>query len=301
MRLTELSPPFAAMLPFTRYYEFDSAHVGARFGVWVTVPAMYLAQPERRFPAIYLSDGAQAVPQTAGAQLLHLDPINPILPFVHVGVGYVGADALRQLAVRARDLLPPGEPILPGVSEQSLQRLVDVGILDSVGVKLYLQNLEHPAADRFLAFLTQELHPCLSQHYRIEVETAGLYGYSYGGLFSIYTALLRSPLFHRIGAGSPGIQSPTSTVFAQYRAERAREADHSNRMLHITVCEREMSVASYYQQLVGQGTAQLLSLAQQLPLKGLQLSSQIIAHESHQSGLVPSWYSFLRTCYAAKA
>jgi predicted alpha/beta superfamily hydrolase len=299
MPLVELAPPFAATLPFTRYFEVDSWNVGARFAVWVTVPAMYGAHLDRHYPVIYLPDGNLTVPQTA-SQMLEFDPINPISPFVHVGVGYVGEDARRMIAVRARDLLPPDEPLPTGTIEASMKWLYDAGVLDRFGLELYACNLKNPAADHFLAFLTEELHPFLAEYYRIETDTAGLYGYSYGGLFATFVALRRSPLFHRVGAGSPGILAGTSKVFQLYEAEVTAGADHTGRMLHMTVCEPELTVRSCYQHLVGRGTTEFLALADQRPLKGLGFSSRIIEHESHASGFVPSWFSFLRACYAVR-
>ncbi|MEB3247823.1 MAG: alpha/beta hydrolase-fold protein [Merismopediaceae bacterium] len=265
----------------------------------MTVPPDYATYPDRRYPVIYLMDGNVAVPQIALYQLLTLDPIYPIRPFIHVGVGYVGEEAHYPLAFRARDLLPPGEHIPTGISEASMQRLVELGILDAVGVKLYLHHLHHPAGDQFYAFLSEELHPRLVETYRIETHTAGLFGYSYGGLFATYVALQRSPLFHRIGVGSPGISSQKSKIFELYQAELNNATDHTNRWFHLTVCQSELTNCSYYYPLVGQGTAALLQLLRQSPLRGLAFSSQIIEQESHATGFMPSWFSFLRTCYAA--
>jgi len=300
MPLIESNPLLSSILPFTQYFELYSNNVGARFAIWVTVPPDYAAHPDRRYPVIYLTDGNVAVPQTATYQLLTLDPIYPIRPFINVGVGYAGEDAHYQLALRARDLRPPDEPIPDGVSEASMQRLVEFGILDSVGAKFYHHHLNNPAGERFYAFLSEELHPCLVDRYRIEPHTAGLFGYSYGGLFATYVALQRSPLFHRIGVGSPGILPQKSKIFELYQAELANPADHMGRLLHLTVCQSELTNRSYYYQLVGQGTTALLQLLRQQPLRGLEFSSQIIEQESHATGFMPSWFSFLRTCYAAE-
>lgn len=299
MPLIESNPLLSSILPFTRYFELYSNYVRARFAIWVTVPPDYATYPDRRYPVIYLMDGNVAVPQIALYQLLTLDPIYPIHPFIHVGVGYVGEEAHYPLAFRARDLLPPGEHIPTGISEASMQRLVELGILDAVGVKLYLHHLHHPAGDQFYAFLSEELHPRLVETYRIETHTAGLFGYSYGGLFATYVALQRSPLFHRIGVGSPGISSQKSKIFELYQAELNNATDHTNRWFHLTVCQSELTNCSYYYPLVGQGTAALLQLLRQSPLRGLAFSSQIIEQESHATGFMPSWFSFLRTCYAA--
>jgi predicted alpha/beta superfamily hydrolase len=299
-QLAEREPPLTSMLPHTRYFEVDSKQIGARFAVWVTTPPTYEADPNRRYPAIYLPDGNLAAPQTAASHaLLAFDPIHPIRPFIGVCVGYAGEDAARILAVRARDLLPPGEALSPGTDENSMKALIQVGILDQVGADLYLHNLRNPAADRFLGFLSEELHPLVASRYRIETEQAGLFGYSYGGLFATYVALRRSPLFRRIGAGSPGILPRVSKIFGMYDEEIRAQADHGGRMLHMTVCAPELTAPSYYQQLVAAGTVEFMALAGQSPLKGLAYSTRIIEHESHASGFVPSWFSFPRTCYSA--
>lgn len=300
MSLIESDPPLSGTLPLTSYFEIDSAKAGARFAVWVTVPPTYASRPDQRYTAIYQPDGNLTAPMLSTAHpLLDFDPIHPIRSFVAVFVGYAGDDARRSLAVRPRDLLPPGEPLLPGTLE-GLPGLLSTGILDQAGIDLYARNLTHPAADRFLAFLTDELHPLLATRFRIDTDSAGLYGYSYGGLFAAYVAMSRSPLFRRIGAGSPGILPGVSRIFEMYRANLASGADHGGRALHVTLCGPELTAPSYYQPVVAMGTAELITLAGQQPLKGLEFTSRLIDQESHATGLPASWYSFLRTCYTAR-
>jgi predicted alpha/beta superfamily hydrolase len=289
----------SAILPATRYFEVESELVGARFAVWVTTPTRFEPAGGRRYPAIYQPDGNMAAPMFApAAALLSSDPICPIEPFIQVCVGYTGDDAERTLAVRARDLLPPGEALTEGTDETSMAQLVELGVIDEAAARLYLHNLRNPAADRFLAFLAEELHPAIAAEYPVDEDALGLYGYSYGGLFATYAALNR-PRFRRVGAGSPGILPGVSKIFELYRAELEADADHSGRMLHMTVCERELTARSVYQQLVGSGTAEFIALAGQQPLRGLDFTSRIVSHESHMTGGPPAWFSFLRTCYPA--
>jgi len=107
--LIEARADLSSVLPTTQYFEIDSRRVGARFGVWVTLPLRY-AREDVDYPVVYQTDGNKAAPTTVPAfGLLRDDPINPIRPFVQVSVGYVGDDVPRRLAVRARDLLPPGD------------------------------------------------------------------------------------------------------------------------------------------------------------------------------------------------
>jgi predicted alpha/beta superfamily hydrolase len=300
-RLVQSQPPLAAMLPTTSYFEIDSVKAGARYAVWVATPTGYDRDATRRYAAIYMPDGNWAAPSTIPSDdLLPSDPINPIQPFVHVCVGYVGIDAKRQLAVRARDLLPPAEPPPPGL-EAGMAETVKTGLLDEAGAELYIHNLRNPAGDRFLAFLSEELHPLLAARYRLADDGHGLFGYSYGGLFATYAALRRTPLFKRIGAGSPGILPKVSSVFALYEQALQAKTDFSGRLLHMTVNALELTAPTYYQPLVGAGAAEFIQLAGQRPLPGLAFSSRIVEFESHASGVGPSWYDFLRTAYSAKA
>ncbi len=300
-KLVERPPTMAAILPATRYFEIDSARAGARYAIWVTTPTGYDRDSSTRYPVIYQPDGNWAAPRTV-ADLAYLpsDAINPIVPFIQVCVGYAGDDVRNMLAVRARDLLPPGDPMPDGL-EAGLQQEVEQGLYDRAGADLYLHNLRNPAGDKFLAFLTDELHPLLAQRYRFKDGDAGLFGYSYGGLFAVYVALRRSPLFRKIGAGSPGIQAQRSKIFDLYADELKAGADHAGRFLHVTVNEREITFPSYYQPLVGIGSAAFIALASQTPLPGLAFSSHIIPEESHVSGQSAAWYSFLRTFYSARA
>jgi hypothetical protein len=300
-RLRPSDPPMSTLLPATRYYEVDSAIAGARYAIWVSTPAGYDRAATQRFPVLYLPDGNSAAPSfSTRIPYLQVDPINPMTPFIMVCVGYPAEDAPRALAVRARDLLPPGEPLPPGL-EQGMDATVQAGLLDRAGADLYLHNLRNPAGDKFLAFLTQELHPLIASAYRVDdSQGAGLFGYSYGGLFALYAALSRTPLLRKIGAGSPGLLPRQSKVFDMYRAEAAANADYSGRLLHVNFMERELTYPSSYQPLVAAGTAEFITMAGTQPLRGLSFSSRIIPEESHITGSSPSFSSFLRAAYSAR-
>ncbi len=294
-----IEPPLSSVLPNTDYFEVVSRHAGARYAIWVTTPVQYEQEGERRYPAIYLPDGNITAPLTAAiSQALRNDPINPIKPFVQICIGYIGEEFERSLAVRARDLLPPAEALPEGLEEGIMEATVKTGFLDQAGAELYLHNLRNPAGDKFLRFLTEELHPLIADRYRVCVNLAGLFGYSYGGLFAAYVALTRSPLFQWMGAGSPGILPQRSSIFEMYRAEVTAGADHGGRMLHVTVNQSELTMPSIYQSLVGPGTVEFITLAGQQPLRGLSFSSELIPNESHATGIWAAYASFLRRCFA---
>lgn len=294
--LVEQQFPEWALLPNTRYFEVESAIADARYAIWVTVPPQYQAQNDERYTVVFAPDGNGMAPMAAPRmQMLATDPIAPIEPFILVCIGYCGEDAGRTLAVRARDLLPPGEALPDGV-EQSMSRVVEMGLLDREGADLYLHYLREPASDKFLAFITDELLPLIATDWRLKPGDHGLFGYSYGGLFALYAALCRPSLITRVGAGSPGIQAGISKIFELYRAEIAAGGDHGGRRLHMTVCETELTVPGYYQASIGAGAAEFMTLIGTKPLKGLVATSRVIPLESHATGGPASWADYLRTC-----
>lgn len=290
-------PPMATMLPNTRYFEVGSIQARARYAIWVTTPLGYTQDENRKFPVLYVTDGNGAAPALIPRlPYLPIDPINPIQPFIMVCIGYPD-DGLPELAVRARDLLPPEEPA-PVNLDAAMDAVVEQGVLDRAGADLYARNLRHPAGDKFLQFITQELHPLILQGWRVdEANGAGLFGHSYGGLFATYAAMMRTPLIRTVCASSPGITPKVSAVLSMYRAHAERRTDFSGRSLHIAVAEKEITAATYYQPLVGAGTTELMILAGTSPLAGLKITTDIIPDESHFSVLVPAFFGFLREYY----
>lgn len=295
--LTELAPSFAALFPSTRYFEINSNIAGARFSAWVTPPANYDADEGQRFPVVYQVDGNLFFPTTApfhGAG--QSDPMSPQIPFILVSVGYSEQESPAWTWLRVRDLLPPGEAV-PEVMHQALQYSVDAGLLPKEEGDRYHAMFSQPAADRFLGFLEDELHPLLTEAFRIDGDDVGLWGDSYGGLFAAYVAIKRSELFKCIGAASPGIYGDESQIFKLYEQAIASGRDYSGRRLHITLAARELTEPSLYRWLIARGTAELLARTYQSPLPGLRVSTEIIPLETHLTGGVPSWFSFLRACY----
>jgi uncharacterized protein len=295
-KLRETEGSLSSVLPMTRYFEIDSKQVGATFGIWITLPPRYDAE-DIAYPVVYQPDGTVTAPNTGNA-MLRDDPINPIRPVIQVCVGYTGEDAGRLLAIRARDLLPPGEPLPTFYDDSTVEQFAVSGLLSEADARLYLRYLRNPQADRFLAFLIGELHPALRAVFRVSEEDTGLHGFSYGGLFAAYAALSCDHFTH-VGAGSPGILAGVSQVMSLYDQATADPSRPTARRLHVTVCERELTQPSLYQSLVAAGAMELVSKAGAAPVKGLEVTSALIPLESHATAGAVSYFGFLRECYAA--
>lgn len=300
-KLSELDPSFKTLFPDTRYFEIDSEIAGVRFSAWVTPPVHYEADPAQRYPIVYQVDGNLFFPATAPFhQTGSRDPMSPLQPFILVSVGYSEQESHAWTWLRVRDLLPPGETV-PEVMFQALDMSIEAGLLPKEEGGRYRAMFAEPAADKFLGFLEQELHPLLTEVYRVDESDVGLWGDSYGGLFAAYVAVKRSDLFKRIGAGSPGIIGRDSQIFKLYDEAIAEKRDYSGRRLHVTVGAREITQPGLYQEIVARGTAELLAQTSHAPLPGLQVSAEIIPLETHVTATMPAWFSFLRACYGQAA
>jgi predicted alpha/beta superfamily hydrolase len=104
-------------------------------------------------------------------RLLRLTEVVP--PLLIVGVGYRTTDLAEVFHLRHRDFTPTAGP--------------------------------SSGADRFLAFLTDELKPWMQDRYSVDPNESMFFGDSRGGLFATYVLLSNPSTFSRYGIGSPSL------------------------------------------------------------------------------------------------
>ncbi|KRD20648.1 esterase [Mycobacterium sp. Root265] len=281
-----MSSMWQGCLAGTDYFEMRS-RAGHDYGVWVTTPPGY-DPATTQAPVLYVLDGNWAVGLTAPLIVTQMDPMQKIQPYIQVSVGYAGEEAQDWDRLRNRDFVPPGEPIareLVDAVEMGLQ----AGARTREEADAYLAELRDTHADVFLSFLTTELHPRIERDYGTATSGHGLFGYSYGGLFSLYAWLTGATLFESIGAGSPGVIAENSQIFAQLD-----EMDDSRRAtkLHVTFNDRELLGDLAVYQSLAKNTATVLH---RLTSRRESVTREIL-HETHVTGLQASFLSYLRTC-----
>ena len=283
-----MSTMWHGCLADTDYFEMRSDG-GRDYGVWVTTPPGY-DPATTRAPAVYVLDGNWAVGQTAPLIVTQADPMQRIQPYIQVSVGYAGEDAQHWDRLRNRDLVPPGEPIAKELID-AVEMGVRAGARTREESDAYLAELRDTHADTFLSFLTAELHPRIERDYGTAATGHGLFGYSYGGLFSLYTWLTGCTLFESIGAGSPGVASVDSQIFAQL--QEMGDSQHAAK-LHVTLNEQELlGDLAIYQNL----TKNTATVLHRLTARGEAVTSAVL-RETHVTGLQASFLSYLRTCRA---
>ncbi|MEV0053684.1 alpha/beta hydrolase-fold protein [Saccharopolyspora shandongensis] len=283
-----MSTMWHGCLADTDYFEMRSSG-GHDYGVWVTTPPGY-DPATTRAPAVYVLDGNWAVGMTAPLIVTQADPMQRIQPYIQVSVGYAGEDAQHWDRLRNRDLVPPGEPIAKELID-AVEMGIRTGARTHEEADAYLAELRDTRADAFLSFLTTELHPRIERDYGTATSGHGLFGYSYGGLFSLYTWLTGSTLFESIGAGSPGVVSEDSQVFAQLKELGDSQPAAK---LHVTVNDQELLGDLAVYQSLAKNAATVLH---RLTSCGGAVTSAVL-RETHVTGLQASFLSYLRTCRA---
>ncbi|MFI2292679.1 alpha/beta hydrolase [Streptomyces niveus] len=283
-----MSTMWQGCLANTDYFEMRSSG-GHDYGIWVTTPPGY-DPAAGQASVVYVLDGNWAVGMTAPLIVTQLDPMQPIQPYIQVSVGYAGEEAEHWERLRNRDLVPPGEPIAKEFID-AVEMGVQLGAKTREQADAYLAELSDSRGDVFLNFLTADLHPRIERDYGTALSGHGLFGYSYGGLFSLYAWLTGGTFFESIGAGSPGIVTADSQVFARLQAMGDSQPATK---LHVTLNDREiLGDVAIYQNLAKNAATFL----HRLPSRSGSVTSEVM-HETHVTGLQASFLSYLRTCRA---
>ena len=281
-----MSTMWQGCLADTDYFEMRSGG-GHAYGIWVTTPPGY-DRATTNAPAVYVLDGNWAVGLTAPLIVTQMDPMQRIQPYIQVSVGYAGEEAQDWDRLRNRDFVPPGEPIAKELIA-AVEMGLEAGARTREEADAYLAQLGDTHADAFLSVLAAELHPRIERDYGTATSGHGLFGYSYGGLFSLYTWLTGATLFESIGAGSPGVVAEDSQIFAQLdEMGDSRPAAK----LHVTFNERELLGDLAVYQSLAKNTATVLH---RLTSCGKSVTREIL-HETHVTGLQASFLSYLRSC-----
>lgn len=153
------------------YFRHDSAAVGRHFHIFVRLPERYEAEPERRWPVVYVLDGDSLFPMLAPAHLfLTYDERLPDAVIVGIAYGGFGPEVNR----RGFDFNPPGAG---------------------------------GGADRFSRFLADELLPTVEVRWRIDPQRRVLVGQSRGGTYVLYSALTEPDLFWGRIASNPAVDT----------------------------------------------------------------------------------------------
>jgi hypothetical protein len=196
--------------------EMHSSILHQNLQLYIKLPWSY-ERSDATYPVLFCLDGNRSFPLYSTMSLIYETPGFNAQEIVIVGIGYqVHDDRFRGLAQwaawRTRDLLPERNAKIEAYWKERLSSLMG-------GEEIQVQT---GGAPQFLQSLREEIIPFIEANYRVSSTERGLAGYSYGGLFTLYTLFNATQLFTRYFAGSPTV------VDKLFEYEESYASTHSN-------------------------------------------------------------------------
>ena len=266
-------------IPGAISFTVDSKHVNDQFEIRVFQPPPYpqaasdmgVKLPDA-YRILYTLDANMGFASVvANTSVLPGDPDGGPSEFlIVVGIGYPVDDGegSKVAVLRSRDMTPPGTPEPP---EMEMFKQMADGLDVGFG-----------QADKFLQFLEDELDPLIRREFPCLQDKAGLFGFSYGGLFALYALFSRSPMFDRYIIGSPASVMEGDPIL-EYEERCWTQSRELNAEAYITLGSLERTSVLSGLQLLAANYDKLIARLAERKYKGLDWSAQEFENESHMS------------------
>ncbi len=163
------------------HQQFASKLMDEKHDFIVYLPPTYEAEPDRRYPVLYLQDGQNL--------------FDPDTSFIHGNYWRVGETADELIRTGAIEPL-----VIVGIYNTGEHRIDEYTPIED-------KRLGGGRADAYGQMLIEELKPFVDHQYRtlLGVENCGVGGSSLGGLVSMYLALRYAWVFGKLAAMSPSV------------------------------------------------------------------------------------------------
>ena len=256
----------------SNHFEINSKYVkDTKYVIEIILPANY--DSTQRYPAIYCVDnwlGANFIPG-----LLYLLNFSQVTdPFIVVGIGNHG-NINDWINERTRDLTPYH------ITENDVSTSHEIGKSGVTG-----------GANNFLLFIKNELIPYVENQYLADTLNRGFMGYSYGGLFGVYSLINFPNLFQKYFFGSPSLWYNDFALIDSLCAIPPENLSNI-KGIFITVGEKENG-----NQL--KGFADLRDCIQKKNIPALNMTSYIIPDENHRSAVLSAYFKAFKYLYKKK-
>lgn len=189
-------------LPAAQAFEIHSQRTGEIYRVLVRAPSG--PPPQAGYPVLWMLDGDASFP------LVFSRPAGGLFPSAPMS-----ADCVAGLTVAIG--FPGGAPFDAPARSRNYTPQPDQETGDMVSTVF-------GGAEGFLHFIVEELRPALSALYPLDPARNTLFGFSYGGLFTINTLLHCPGHFQRYWAASPSLWFSDALMMRRMRNNAATSA-----------------------------------------------------------------------------
>lgn len=246
--------------------EIRSLHsniVGEDYELMISLPRSY-KNIDKNYPVIYLLDPFRTFLISKGYTDALTTPM-PIIPeVIIVGIGYGGngdEELLRFVLGRTRDLSPAEDTLAEDWLKSQMASTTGIDVEFHTG-----------GAEQFLEFIEDELFPFIESKYRVDKDNYSLCGYSFGGLFALYTLFHKPWLFKNYISGSPGIQYKNEITF-KYESDYSKNHSDLNANVFISAGELE--------ELTSVNIKKIEELLRSRNYENLKLKTVVFEDENH--------------------
>jgi predicted alpha/beta superfamily hydrolase len=271
-----------SLLSRTETKVIHSNIVGADFEIYISFPVDYFQNDTTNYAVLYSTDGNRNFGLVSNIVNILSFPGKEIPGLLVVDIGYKITGLEDWGAWRNRDLLPTNDSIVDRKWEDYLTRLS--GRNDIVS--------KSGGAQKFFEFIRDELIPYIELNYRVKQNDRALIGYSYGGVFTLYSLFYSPETFQKYYAGSTSIYWDNK-VLLKYEKEYA----DTHKDLPVTLF---MSVGSLEHKSVIADMYEMANKLESRNYPGLKLETHIFDDETHTSCYAAGICRALRVIYNYK-
>jgi len=236
--------------------------VNQDFEIYISLPYKYFMS-DTTYPVLYSLDANVKFGMMSNV-VNNLGTLTRDIPeIIVVGIAYPIKGIADWAALRKRDTTPTSKP---EYDKQWADYLNNATNRDDIVV-------QSGGADKFLAFILNELIPFVESNYHVSSNDRALHGTSSGGLFTLYALFQHPETFQRYFAGSPSIKWDEHYM---YKLENDFSTSHKDLPVKLFMCVGGLESESYINNM--EKMAQLLR-SRNYP--SLELETFVFENETH--------------------
>ncbi len=234
----------------------------------ISLPYNY-SKDSTKYPVIFLLDPSiQFLTMRGYTDGMAFEQAIPQVIIVGIGYGGEGFNKIQNFSVgRLRDYTPIKDTKIEESNNKYWERM---GVKDI--------NVITGGAPLFMEFIRKELFPFMESNYRIDTKDRMLCGYSFGGLFALYTLFHDSSLFNKYLIGSPSIWYKDGISF-EYESNYAKTHGDLKAEVFMSSSGLEKGPA--------EDMKKMANLLNSRNYKNLKLNTRIFENESHSTSFYP--------------